>query len=188
MKIRKLNNNKTVVVYHGFGGSPSSIPKAKPNMFFRATDRVEYLDSIGYNVIYPHIDYEMEWSKDRCLSLFKKQLIITKNSDIIIGISLGGYIAFELSGYLSKDVILINPAIDRTKTKLNIKEFDIDRISNYGKIEVFFGENDNVIENSITIDYLNRKSINFDYSIIKNMEHRVPIDKFKDIINKSKLL
>ena len=174
MKIRRFNN-KTAVVYHGFGGSPSS-------------DRIEYLESIGYNVIYPHIDYEEEWNKDRCLSLFRDQLNIAKKSDLIIGISLGGYIAFEISGYLSKDIILINPALDRTKTKLNIKKFNIDSKTNYGKIEVFFGENDTVIDSDITINYLNRNSISFDYSIIENMEHRLPFDKFLDIINKSKLI
>jgi predicted esterase YcpF (UPF0227 family) len=175
MKIRKFNSDRTVVVYHGFGGYPS-------------IDRIKYLEEIGYKVIYPHIDYEMEWNKDMCSSLFKKQLIINKKSDLIIGISLGGYTAFELSGYLSKNIILINPAIDREKTKLDIRKFNIDSMSNYGKIEVFFGENDTVIDNSITIDFLNRRSVRFDYSIIKNMEHRVPIDKFIDIIKRSKLI
>lgn len=85
MKIKKFND-KSIAIYHGLGGSPID-------------DRVEYLKNIGYNnILYPHIDYENEWSKDRCRSLFYDQIDKIKDVDVIIGNSLGGYLAFELAG------------------------------------------------------------------------------------------
>ena len=40
MKIRRFNS-KSVIIYHGLGGSPSQ-------------DRIDCLESLGYDVIYPH--------------------------------------------------------------------------------------------------------------------------------------
>lgn len=175
MKIKKFNE-KIISLYHGYGGSPSY-------------DRVECLEEIGFtNIISDYIDYDYEWEIDECKSLFQRELIRSKNSDVIVGFSLGGYLAFELAGVLSKDLILVNPAIDRSITRLDIKSFDIEAKSNFKKVEVFFGENDTLIDKNVTIRYLHRKRINFNYYIIDGMAHRTPIEDFVEIINTSNLL
>jgi len=171
----KRFNSKSVVVYHGLGGSPSQ-------------DRIDCLESMGYKVIYPHIDYELEWKKDRCRSVFDTQVELAKNVDLIIGLSLGGYMAFELSGVLNKNCILINPALDRDRTKLEIKHFDINRGDEYGFIDVYLGEYDTLIDKSITLKYLRSIGVDFKYSIVSGMEHRTPIEYFSEIINKSKIV
>lgn len=175
-KFENFNKGKSIAVFHGLGGDISP-------------DRIALLKSEGYDVIlYDHIDFEMEWDKDKCKSLFQNQLSKVKDIDLIMGFSLGGYLAFELAGYLSKNLILVNPALDRDKTRLNIKYFDIIHKRNFKKIEVFLGENDTLIDKSITIDYLNINNIDFTYKIIGGMEHRTPIEYFTQIINKSKLI
>ena len=113
--IRKFEafNRKSIAVYHGYGGEPSS-------------DRIRFLESVGFSTIhYPYIDFDEEWELDKCKSIFERELKSLKKIDILIGVSLGGYLAFELAGNLSKDLVLINPALDRKKTKLDIKFFDI---------------------------------------------------------------
>jgi hypothetical protein len=168
--------NKRVAVYHGLGGGPNP-------------ERISYLKSLGYrNIYYPFIDFEDEWDYDKGKSLFYSEVNALKNVDIIIGFSLGGYLAFELAGYLSKDLILVNPAIDRSKTKLAIKSFDIEPKRNFKKVEVFLGTADALIDKNIPINYLKELNIKADISMVEGMEHGTPINYFMDIVNKSKLL
>ena len=174
VRIKKFNK-KLVAVYHGLGGDPSP-------------DRISLLELKGYDVIYPHIDYELEWKKDRCRSVFDTQVELAKSVDLIIGFSLGGYMAFELSGALNKNCILINPALDRDRTKLEIKHFDINRGDEYGFIDVYLGEYDTLIDKSITLKYLRSIGVDFKYSIVTGMGHRTPIEYFSEIINKSKIV
>lgn len=175
MKIKKFGE-KSIAVYHGLGGSP-------------AQDRIDVLKSLGYtHILYDHIDFQKEWELDRCKSLMIRQVNRAKDVDLLMGFSLGGYIAFELAGYISKNLILINPAIDRTKTKLDIKKLDFVEGKNFKNIEIFLGDSDKLIDKNITIDFINRENIPAKIEIIKGMEHRVPINYFQEILNKSKLI
>jgi predicted esterase YcpF (UPF0227 family) len=168
--------NKTVLVYHGLGGSPAS-------------DRIDLLESLGYKVIYPHIEFEKEWDLDKCKSLFQRELNNAEKSDIIIGFSLGGYLAYLLANASGKNLVLINPALNREKSALNIKNFDIDQYpNNLGEVEIFFGANDIVVPMNDQVNFLKSNNINSSNHIISNMEHRTPINKFQEIINISKFL
>jgi hypothetical protein len=172
--------HKTIAVYHGLGGRP-------------AKDRIDLLKSFGYdNIIYPYINFEKEWDLDRCKSMFQRELENVKDADVIVGFSLGGYLAYLLAKHTGKDLVLVNPSLDRSKSLLRVKDFDVDDVSNLafasGKMEVFFGENDTLIPKESQIDFLNENGINFTQYIIKGMEHRTPIDKFEEIINRSNIL
>lgn len=168
-------NEKTICVYHGLNGSPS-------------VERILTLRDLNYKVHYPHIDFNKEWNKDKLKSLFIEQLNIIKDFDIIMGFSLGGYLAFELAGYLSKPLILINPSLDRSKTKLDIKYIDIDSKNDFSDIEIFLGENDKLIDSDITLNFIKDKNIKANITIIKGMEHRTPINYFSEIVKNSKIL
>lgn len=164
-----------VSVYHGAGGRP-------------AKDRIDLLSSMGYEVLYPFIDFEKEWDLDRCKSLFQRELNSIKDVDILVGFSLGGYLAYLLAKHTGKDLILVNPSLDRSKSLLKVREFDVEDMNNLGKVEVFFGENDTLIPKESQIDFLNKNNINFTQYIVKDMEHRTPINKFEEIINRSSIL
>jgi hypothetical protein len=93
-----------------------------------------------------------------------------------------------LAGYLSKDLVLINPGLDRNKTKLDIKFFDIEPMRKFGKIETFLGSEDKLIDKLITLQFFEENKINSEIKIIDGMEHRLPLNYFEEIYNKSKLL
>lgn len=175
--IKKFENfgNKSVVIYHGLGSKPAPV-------------RSLILKRLGYDVISELFDYESEWNLDKGKSLFENQLEIVKNADLIIGISFGGYLAYNLAKSENKPLILINPALDRDKSKTNIKHFDISYIPHKIDIEVFLGENDVSIPKEITIDFLNKTNDNFTYNIIHKMEHRIPDEFFRQIIKQSRLI
>ena len=166
--------NKTVILYHGLGSNPAS-------------DKKKYLNEIGISLKQDHHDYQKEYDLDRGKSFMIEQEKNANGYNIIMGISFGGYVAYMLACRLRKPLILINPAINRSVTKINIKEYNY-QYENMKpkKIEYFYGENDkavifndqkNIVDHSIT-----------DFYKIKNMEHRVPIKFFKKICEQSKLL
>ena len=172
----EMESGKSIAVYHGLNGLPNQ-------------ERIDYLESIGYTDIhYPLINFEKEWYKDKCRSVFQRELRAIKSMDVVMGLSLGGYLAFELAGYSFKDVVLINPSIDRSKTKLDIKSFNVPIKRNFRNVEVFLGTKDALIDGDWTIEYL--KDINVRSSIhwIEGMEHGTPHNYFIDIVNKSKLI
>jgi hypothetical protein len=168
--------NKTCVLYHGLGSQP-------------AISREQLLNKADYNVISEHFDYDLEWDVDQGKSLFESQLKVVENVDLIIGISFGGYLAYKLSKAIGKDVILINPALDRFKSQSIIKEFDIPDSNLFSNIEIFFGFLDTSVPMDYAIDYLKRrKEYSYTAYTIKDMSHRVPDNFFKEIIETSCLI
>jgi hypothetical protein len=167
--------SKTCVIYHGLGSKPS-------------LSKTQLLNKINYNVISEFFDYDAEWDLDEGKSLFEKQLEVVKDVDLIIGVSFGGYLGYKLSKATGKDLILINPALDREKGKSMIKEFNIPDYRLLSNIEIFFGELDNSTPREHTIEYLNNKGENYRFHIVKNMNHRVPDNYFKYIIFSSFLV
>ena len=168
-------NTKSVTVLHGYKGAP-------------AADRKKMLEDVGYNVIYPAMDFDMEWEKDRCKSLVERTIEECKDSDVIIGFSLGGYLAYIVGSILNKDVILVNPAMDRSVTKLNITDFDFSYDGHPLRVEVFFGLRDTLIPMKSTKDFLHNNSISYTDVVIDNMEHRCSPSNFKDILSKSTII
>lgn len=169
---------KNIAFYHGYGGDPSHILN-------------NYLRHIGANRIHsPKIDYDEEWEYDRCQYLFYDECskIKEKNIDIIIGHSLGGYLAFELAGYLSKDLILINPGIDRSKTLLDITYFDIEPKRDFKRIDIFLGKKDKVIKNKFTIDYIRKNKIKANIYLFDEMDHGFFLSDFEEMVQMSDIL
>lgn len=167
--------NKSVLVLHGYGGRPAS-------------DRTRALSQRGYRVYYPHIDFDMEWEKDNCQSIIQYFIEKYRDVDALIGFSLGGYLAFIIANAINKPCILINPALNRKTTKLKIKSFDFNFDITNPRTEIFFGENDNIVNKEDVIDYLN--SIDYKYidNTVKMMEHRCSFTNFKNILNRSKII
>jgi len=167
---------KMVAVYHGLGGGGG---KLIPRL----------LRKYGFNrVHYPEIYYEREWYKDKCKSMFNRELNAIKHADLLIGFSLGGYTAFELAGYTGKNLMLVNPAIDRSKTLLDIKTYDVPFKRNFGNVEVYLGTEDDLIDKKWTIDYLKKLNVKSDIYLVPGMEHNTYIEEFEVMLDNSKLL
>jgi predicted esterase YcpF (UPF0227 family) len=132
---------KKAIFFHGYGGEP--IPVI-----------TEIFKHLNYEMIQPDIDFDEEWDFDNCKSLFYESIDNASDCDLIIGLSLGGYLAYLVANALGKDCIIINPGIDRSKTLLHIKEFDCPKLENKCNLEVFLGDRDIQIPNKNTINYL----------------------------------
>ena len=167
--------NKTCVIYHGLGSKP-------------AISRIQLMNKVGYEVISDLFDYDLEWDIDQGKSLFETQLKVVENVDLIIGISFGGYLGYNLSKATGKDLILINPALDRSKSQSVIKDFDIPKFNQKSNMEVFFGEFDTSVPKEYAQEFLKAKGEDYVSFIIKDMLHRVPDNYFKEIIEKSKII
>lgn len=167
--------NKTILIYHGFGSSPN-------------IDRNKTFIKKGYNVISDLHDYAYEWNMDMGKSFMDKQIEISKDVDIILGISFGGYIAFELSKIHNKSGILINPALDRDKSKSMIKHYDFKKGNYNPNIEFYYGCDDTNVDPLITLDYLSKTYNNYTINPIVGMGHRVPHIYFSQIVKSSKLI
>jgi hypothetical protein len=151
-------------------------------------DRIEVLKDMGFKVLYDEIDYDYEWEYDKCKSMFRKEIARCHNVDIIMGFSLGGYTAYKMAGHLSKDLILVNPAIDRSKTMLDIKEFNYPTNKNFKDVELYVGDRDDLIPMRYSINYLKKEGVRASGYIVKNMAHRTPIHFFEQIVKSSKIL
>lgn len=162
--------NKKVTYYHGLGGSPN---KQITKMFSR----------YGYDAYTPYINYEKEWYFDKGKSMFLRELARAKNSDIIMGLSFGGYVAYNVAKALNKKCVLINPSINREKSLLDIRNFDMDYDPTFPKIKVFFGTLDDLVVDRYQIDVLNRNGDDYDAIYIEDMEHCMTLYEFAEILS-----
>ena len=112
-----------ILYLHGYQGSPN-------------WDRIEWMESLGHEVIAPQIDYDKE--HDFFINL------LNQDFDFIVGNSLGGFTAFYLSIYKGKPSICINPPLYMDlKIRMNIPlDYDIKGCQN---ISVITGEDDDVV-------------------------------------------
>ncbi len=169
------NINKKCLLLHGLGSVPNS-------------NRQRMLEKLGYEVIQELHDYKVEWNKDMGESFFKTQLEKVKYVDLIIGVSFGGYIAYHLSKATGISTILINPAIDRSKSQSEIKDYIMNYTPQESIFELFCGENDKSVPMQYAIDWMSNHNENYKLEIIKNMEHRVPDEFFTEILKKSNFI
>ena len=94
---------------------------------------------------------------------------------------------FILGALYKIPVVAFNPALHSRTIEPNFPEFVKEHIPN--DMQVVLGEKDNVISGSKTLDYLKDhikdKYMKFNVHHIKKMGHRVPLDVFIDIYNKT---
>lgn len=184
MNIKSFDTNKfhkylkfknTALLYHGLGGSPSPM-------------REKSLTKRGFNVINEHHDYVEEYNFDFGKSLFERELIKAEKSNLIIGISFGGYLAYHLAKATGTDCILINPALDRSISKTSLKkDFDIKYEKKVCSIDVYSGCFDRIVDYEKTLDYLIKWHPSANFTAIE-AEHRIPIKTFSKIIKESRFI
>lgn len=173
-------DGRTILIYHGLNGGVDE-------------QKVNYFESKGFKVIMKKHDYRKEFGTlenpgDKGKSFMQRQEKIAKSADIIIGSSFGGYVAYLLGCQLHKDLILINPALNRSVTKTAIQEFDYPHNEHMAKsIEYFHGSEDTVVTAKTSIDVL-RKPNKYREVIMQGMGHNTPFKKFKEICEQSEIL
>ncbi len=145
-----------ILYLHGYQGSPN-------------WDRIEYLESLGHEVIAPQIDYDKE--HDFFINLLKMDF------DFIVGNSLGGFTAFYLSIYRGVPCLAINPPLYMDlKVRMNVP-------LGYKKkgcqdISVIIGNDDDVVDPKKTFDWLVKNKPTANVRLIDGMNHRFNISTF----------
>ena len=149
---------KKIVYLHGLESEPGGT-------------KVSFLATKGA-VYAPAMDYE---------TLDLEEFIETLGMpDLIIGSSMGGYVADIIGSQLSVDVLLFNPALHSRKGK----DFNEDYGSQPYKRTIVLGTEDNVIDPETTKKLLSIYGNNVEYDEVEGMGHRTPLDVFINMYNK----
>jgi hypothetical protein len=145
--------------------------KAKPNF-----ERIGYLESLGHEVVAPHINYERE--SDILLRLLEDDY------DMVVGSSLGGYMGFHISDYKSIPCVCFNPPLARDLMVYiqTPEDWDYDSIIPQTK-DIVLGGSDEVVNPYETLEWLmgNRPHVNIHF--YDNMSHTIKIEEFEEVMN-----
>ena len=152
---------KKIVYLHGLESEPGG-----PKVSFLAEKGMVYA---------PAMDYE---------TLDLHEFILTLGMpDLIVGSSMGGYVADIIGSHLGVDVLLFNPALHSRSI-----EVDFDNEDPYGnedyKRTIILGTEDNVINPEITKNIRPKWDNNAIFDEIEGMGHRTPLDVFINMYNK----
>ena len=134
--------------------------------------KVSFLAEKGM-VYAPAMDYE---------TLDLNEFILTLGMpDLIIGSSMGGYVADIIGSQLGVDVLLFNPALHN---RTLIREFNEDYGSQPYKRTIVLGTEDKVINPELTKKLWSVKGNEAIHDEIEGMGHRTPLDVFINMYNK----
>jgi predicted esterase YcpF (UPF0227 family) len=134
--------------------------------------KVSFLAEKGM-VYAPAIDYK---------TLDLNEFIFTLGMpDLIIGSSMGGYVADIIGSQLGVDVLLFNPALHN---RTIIREFNEDYGSEPYKRTIVLGTEDKVINPELTKKLWSVKGNEAIHDEIEGMGHRTPLDVFINMYNK----
>ena len=152
---------KKIVYLHGLESEPGG-----PKVSFLAEKGTVYA---------PTMDYE---------TLDLHEFILTLGMpDLIIGSSVGGYVADIIGSILGVDVLLFNPALHSRSI-----DFDFDNDTPYGgenyKRTIILGTEDDVINPKITKKLRPHLDNSAKFEEIEGMGHRTPLDVFINMYNK----
>jgi esterase/lipase len=139
-------------------------------------DKVGFLRSLGHIVTSPKINYR----EDNCYDNLKT-LVKYNTYDVIIGSSMGGWVAWNLGKDIGVPVLLLNPAMHSRSIDIDIEPVRDQKAS---KVFLAVGLADDVIDPEITIDWLNKHdkldwNLNNTYKAIYG--HRTSVERFIDI-------
>jgi hypothetical protein len=113
--------------------------------------KVAILEDAGLEVMAPEIDYEAEQAK---VYPRLKKLILEEQVDVLIGSSMGGFMAYWLARDLNKPALLYNPALHFESMQPFIPKLD----SKYHPpLFVCSGENDETVHPQLLREYLDQE-------------------------------
>ena len=152
---------KKIIYLHGLESDPGG-----PKVSFLAEKGTVYAPAMNYE------------------SLDLHEIILTLGMpDLIIGSSVGGYVADIIGSILGVDVLLFNPALHSRSI-----DFDFDNDTPYGgqnyKRTIILGTDDDVINPKITKKLRPHLDNSAKFEEIEGMGHRTPLDVFINMYNK----
>ncbi len=148
---------KKILYLHGLESEPGG-----PKVSFLANEGMVYA---------PEMNYE---------SLNLHEFILTLGiPDLIIGSSMGGYVADVIGSRLGVDVLLFNPALHSREIAVNHEYY-----SNQYKRTIVLGTEDDIIDPELTKKLWSVNGNHAEYDEVEGMGHRTPLDVFINMYNK----
>lgn len=138
--------------------------------------KVDWLRELGHNVYSPKLNYK-EDGKTTFNDL--EQLSEKQHIDLIIGSSMGGYLAFHLGNKYDIPTLLFNPSLAPNEvTKPVVSEIKNNSILH----TIVMGRNDDIVIPKDTIAFLENRKMNFKQHFEEN-GHRTPLVIFQKYFN-----
>ena len=157
MNLQLENNMKKIVYLHGLESEAGG-----PKVSFLAEKGMVYAPAMNYESLNLH------------------EFILTLGMpDLIIGSSMGGYVADVIGSRLGVDVLLFNPALHSRTIPVNHEYYN-----NYYKRTIVLGTEDDVIDPEITKKLWSVHGNNAEFDEVEGMGHRTPLDVFINMYNK----
>lgn len=152
---------KNIVYLHGLESDPGG-----PKVSFLAEKGAVYAPAMNYKTLN--------------LDKFICELGVP---DLIIGSSMGGYVADIIGSHLGIDVLLFNPALHSRSIDLPFDYKNPYGNENY-KRTIILGTDDDVISPYVTKKLENKGNNKAIINEVKGMGHRTPLNVFIDMYNK----
>ncbi len=145
--------------------------KARPNY-----ERIGYLEELGHEVIAPYIKYDTE--PNILIELLEQDY------DMVVGSSLGAYMAFYISDYKSVPCVCFNPPLFRDlKIEMKLPEnWDYESVIPQYK-DIVVGGKDDVVDAIDTINWLTENRPTANVHILDDMTHTIKMGEFVGIMN-----
>jgi len=142
--------------------------------------KVEYLESLGHKVDAP----DMCWDVGGNFTSIADHIAYEDNFDLIIGSSMGGYFAYELGKTFDIPVLLLNPALHSRSMEPEVTVCPEDEVG-YPLVFLGVGSNDDVIDYTKTLEYLDEDAICFfeNNCLIGDHGHQTPLDFFQEVFD-----
>lgn len=127
---------------------------------------------------------DMDYKANQNMIATLQQEYKDKNIDVIIGSSMGGFTGFYLSKLMQTPALLFNPALPY---RLNIPQVIPESTLEHDKaIHIVIGAQDDVIKASDNIAHITALlpfTTDLRLSILKELEHSIPVSVFKKEID-----
>jgi alpha/beta superfamily hydrolase len=166
---------KKAIYYAGLGGG------VEPMLY-------EIFNYFGYDLIQEDYDYYAEWHSDKGANLMMREFEKAKDADLIFGISFGGYVGFHVAKATGIPCILINPALDRAKTRTGIYDFIMDYVDKSPEFEIYIATQDEVVLPRYTINYLKRNKNKVSLMMVEDMTHGSSYEHIVKFLYESKFV
>lgn len=143
-------------------------------------EKVSWLSSVA-SVYAPAMDY----TDEDCLQKVMFHHMITSGQiDLIIGSSMGGYIADLIHKKFDIPAILFNPALHSRSIEpaVPFAEYFVDEGDTASEVMVILGRDDKVIDPNKTIELLEESKGNYHYMFFEAMAHQTPLHIFMSIV------
>jgi esterase/lipase len=157
---------KKLLYLHGYQGAPN-------------LEKVAYMESLGFDVIAPHIDYD------------NRPDIISELSeldfDYIIGNSLGSYVGFYLSEIKGVPSVLINAPMymnimEVINCQINVPHNLLNLNCGVHKKHIILGADDDIVNPVKVVEWLGHSGFEYDVHMYKGMGHVYTHGQFVDSV------